>query len=61
MITLTLTNKEAQDLVSILISGRRGLRGAAKKKRELGISGDDAERLADFSEYISARILNDRS
>jgi len=60
MLTLQLSDSEAQDLISIMISGRAGLRGAAKKKRELGISGDNAERLADLSEILSSRILNTR-
>lgn len=61
MVKLELTDQEANDLIVILVSGRSGLRGAAKKKRELGLSGDNASRLADFSEEISGRILNGRS
>jgi hypothetical protein len=54
---LPLTKKEADDLITILVSGRAGLRDAATNKRRLGLSGDKAERLAAFSEELSGRIL----
>lgn len=57
--TLDLTGEQADLLITILISGRSGLRGAAQKKRELG---DDegsirCDKAADFSEELSNSVL----
>jgi hypothetical protein len=61
MVMLQLSDSEAQDLVAIMVSGRAGLRSAATKKREIGVSGDNAERLADLSEVLSSRLLDART
>ncbi len=57
---LELTEKEATDLVAIMISVRSGLRGAAKQKHKIGMHNAalHTDKLADFSEVLSTRLID---
>lgn len=57
-VTLKLTDQEAHMLITVLIAGRAGLRGAAKLKRSEGFYDIRSELAADFSEKLSSKILS---
>jgi hypothetical protein len=58
MVTLELTEREAQDFMHIIVSARASLRGSAKSRRTNQHPGaENCERLADFTEELSRRVL----
>ena len=59
MINLELTQDEANHLMAIIISGRFGLRGAAKKKHKLGFhnAAMRSAKIADTGDIISSKLI----
>ena len=57
---LELTDEEAAGLIVICISARYGLRGAAKKKHELGFHNHAIHtgKLVDLTETLSSRLYD---
>jgi len=59
MINLRMTQEEANALISIIISGRHGLLGAAKAKHKNGFhnAAMRSTKIADISNELSSRII----